>query len=96
MMMPEAGNDEPAPSGGIDPTMNQATGARISDGEFRMVEDLDKAKPRACLRARQHLQKLESEWWAADQRRDNELKMRIYNDMNHHYPYLDCQAFPSQ
>lgn len=45
-----------------DPTLNQATGARISDGEFRMLETVDRVKVRACLRAKQHLQKLEAGW----------------------------------
>lgn len=94
MLEPSPDAETPTPGGGIDPTLNQATGARISDGEFRMLETVDRVKVRACLRARQHLQRLEHEWWSADQRGDTDMKMKIYQEMDKHYPYLDCRAFP--
>ena len=40
------------------------------------------------------VERLESKWWAANQREDSGLKLKIYKDMDRHYPYLDCPQFP--
>lgn len=33
---------------------------------------------------------------STDQRGDTELKLKVYQDMDAHYPFLDCSDFPSE
>ena len=90
-----ADEDLPAPVSRIeDPTVNQATSSWITKDDLRALAEYDEPEARSCLRAKQHILKLQGEWTKADREGDHDRKLEIYAMMDVHYPFMDSASLP--
>ena len=90
-----ADEDLPAPASGVeDPTINQATSSWITKDDLRALAEYDGPEARSCLRAKQHILKLQFEWTKADREGNHDRKLETYGMMDAHYSFMDSASLP--